>query len=91
MRVVKERMGLGLVNYKLRSNYAEVQVFIQKEKGVYRNITKHNQTKYSNQFVSQNKLRVLRFFLFCLVYLCLFIIFRSESWCCHFDSLLFDS
>ena len=43
MRVVKERMGLGLVNYKLRSNYAEVQVFIQKEKGVYRNITKHNQ------------------------------------------------
>ena len=36
--------GIGvLVNYKLRSNYAEVQVFIQKEKGVYRNITKHNQ------------------------------------------------
>ena len=34
---------------------------------------------------------VLRFFLFCFVYLCLFIIFRSESWCCRFDSLLFDS
>ena len=34
---------------------------------------------------------VLRFFLFCFVYLCLFIIFRSESWRCHFDSLLFDS
>ena len=33
---------------------------------------------------------VLQFFLFCLVYLCLFIIFRSESWCCCFDSLLFD-
>ena len=30
-------------------------------------------------------------FLFCFVYLCLFIIFRSESWCCHIDSLLFDS
>ena len=28
---------------------------------------------------------------FCFVYLCLFIIFRSESWHCHFDSLLFDS
>ena len=26
---------------------------------------------------------VLRFFLFCFVYLCLFIIFRSESWCCR--------
>ena len=34
---------------------------------------------------------VLQFFLFCFVYLCLFIISRSESWCCHFDSLLFDS
>ena len=34
---------------------------------------------------------VLRFFLFCFVYLCLFIIFRSESWHCCFDSLLFDS
>ena len=34
---------------------------------------------------------MLRFFLFCFVYLCLFIIFRSESWCCCFDSLLFDS
>src|SRR5580692_4577196 len=34
---------------------------------------------------------VLQFFLFCFVYLCLFIIFRSESWRCHFDSLLFDS
>ena len=34
---------------------------------------------------------VLWFFLFCFVYLCLFIIFRSESWCCRFDSLLFDS
>ena len=34
---------------------------------------------------------VLQFFLFCLVYLCLFTIFRSESWHCHFDSLLFDS
>ena len=33
---------------------------------------------------------VLQFFLFCFVYLCLFI-FRSESWHCHFDSLLFDS
>ena len=31
---------------------------------------------------------VLRFFLFCFVYLCLFIIFRSESWHCRFDSLL---
>ena len=29
---------------------------------------------------------MLRFFLFCFVYLCLFIIFRSESWHCHFDS-----
>ena len=37
------------------------------------------------------ELLVLQFFLFCFVYLCLFIIFRSESWCCHFDSLLFDS
>ena len=34
---------------------------------------------------------VLQFFLFCFVYLCLFIIFRSESWHCCFDSLLFDS
>ena len=34
---------------------------------------------------------LLRFFSFCFVYLCLFIIFRSESWCCRFDSLLFDS
>ena len=34
---------------------------------------------------------LLRFFLFCFVYLCLFIIFRSESWRCRFDSLLFDS
>ena len=34
---------------------------------------------------------VLRFFLFCFVYLCLFIIFRCESWRCRFDSLLFDS
>ena len=34
---------------------------------------------------------VLQFFLFCFVYLCLFIIFRSESWRCRFDSLLFDS
>ena len=34
---------------------------------------------------------VLQFFLFCFVYLWLFIIFRSESWRCHFDSLLFDS
>ena len=34
---------------------------------------------------------VLRFFLFCFVYLSLFITFRSESWCCRFDSLLFDS
>ena len=34
---------------------------------------------------------LLQFFLFCFVYLCLFIIFRSESWCCCFDSLLFDS
>ena len=34
---------------------------------------------------------LLRFFLFCFVYLCLFIIFRSESWCCCFDSLLLDS
>ena len=36
-------------------------------------------------------LRFFLFFLFCFVYLCLFIIFRSESWCCRFDSLLFDS
>ena len=36
-------------------------------------------------------LSVLRFFLICFVYLCLFIIFRSESWRCRFDSLLFDS
>ena len=35
--------------------------------------------------------KVLWFFLFCFVYLCLFIIFRSESWRCRFDSLLFDS
>ena len=35
--------------------------------------------------------QLLRFFLFCFVYLCLFIIFRSESWRCRFDSLLFDS
>ena len=35
--------------------------------------------------------RLLQFFLFCFVYLCLFIIFRSESWRCRFDSLLFDS
>ena len=34
---------------------------------------------------------LLQFFLFCFVYLCHFIIFRSESWRCHFDSLLFDS
>ena len=34
---------------------------------------------------------LLQFFLFCFVYLCLFIIFRSESWRCRFDSLLFDS
>ena len=34
---------------------------------------------------------VLQFFLFCFVYLWLFIIFRSESWRCRFDSLLFDS
>ena len=34
---------------------------------------------------------VLQFFLFCFVYLSLFIIFRSESWHCRFDSLLFDS
>ena len=34
---------------------------------------------------------VLQFFLFCFVYLWLFIIFRSESWRCHFNSLLFDS
>ena len=34
---------------------------------------------------------LLRFFLFCFVYLCLFIIFRSESWRCCFDSPLFDS
>ena len=34
---------------------------------------------------------VLGFFLFCLVYLCLFIIFRSESWRCRFDSLPLDS
>ena len=34
---------------------------------------------------------VSQLFLFCFVYLCLFIIFRSESWRCHFDSLLFDS
>ena len=33
---------------------------------------------------------VLQFFLFCFVYLWLFIIFRSESWRCRFDSLLFD-
>ena len=33
----------------------------------------------------------LQFFLFCFVYLCLFIIPRSESWRCCFDSLLFDS
>ena len=30
-------------------------------------------------------------FSYCFVYLCLFIIFRSESWRCRFDSLLFDS
>ena len=34
---------------------------------------------------------VIQIFLFCFVYLCLFIIFRSESWRCRFDSLLFDS
>ena len=34
---------------------------------------------------------VLRFFLFCFVYLCRFIISRSESWHCRFDSLLLDS
>ena len=33
---------------------------------------------------------LLQFFLFCLVYLYLFIIF-SKSWRCRFDSLLFDS
>ena len=33
----------------------------------------------------------LDFVMICFVYLCLFIIFRSESWHCRFDSLLFDS
>ena len=41
--------------------------------------------------VQTSSWHLLRFFLFCFVYLCLFIIFRSESWRCHFDSLLFDS
>ena len=40
---------------------------------------------------NQQSHRVLWFFLFCFVYPCLFIIFRSESWHCCFDSLLFDS
>ena len=42
-------------------------------------------------FYKEKTIYLLRFFLFCFVYLCLFTIFRSESWRCHFHSLLFDS
>ena len=56
-----------------------------------RNFVKHCLKEKPFQYRLGTIMQLLQFFLFCFVYLCLLIVFRSESWRCRFDSLLFDS
>ena len=82
---VPERRSLALGAHNLLSRQVAITADCPNKDGPYclRRLGKPR--------VAVKRRTLLRFFLFCFVYLCLFIIFRSELWCCRFDSLLFDS
>ena len=49
MRRKFKRNQIGvLVDYKLRTNYSELQVYIRKRDGMYGDVAKRNQSEYSN-------------------------------------------